>query len=365
VSRQRPKLIPWKCVLEGAASETLLDDAPRFLRLESPGRNWKVEQALLLQGATIEDEEAASGWRRFDEEKVSSLSIDPGRVLPMRQWFLGWRHTLRYLSSWAERRGLSSHWLCPPEDVICMFDKSPCQQALDLAGIAVPPSLGIPRNFDELWELMRQAGRPRIFLKPCHGSSASGVVALESGANDIQAFSTLEVVDHAEGVRLYNRRHIHARRGAAEVRRLVDAVCGERCLCQVWVPKAGISGRTFDLRVVVIGGRTRHVMVRFGRGPMTNSQLLGGKGDVETVRRRMGDEAWSQMLQLCENTMTKCFPRSLYSGLDVLIEPDFQTARVLELNAFGDLLPWTLHEGRDTYTWEVEESLRRHAVQVS
>ena len=57
--------------------------------------------------------------------------------------------------------------------------------------------------------------------------------------------------------------------------------------------------------------------------------------------------------------MAKCFPRSLYAGLDVVIEPDFQTARILEVNAFGDLLPRTLYEGRDTYSWEVGEALRQ------
>jgi hypothetical protein len=63
------------------------------------------------------------------------------------------------------------------------------------------------------------------------------------------------------------------------------------------------------------------------------------------------------MLSVCERAMTECFPRSLYAGIDVLIEPDFRTSRILEVNAFGDLLPWNLHEGRDTYAWEVEESL--------
>lgn len=357
--RQRPKLIPWQWVIEDGPWEKQLDGDPKFLRLESPGRNWKVEQLLLLRGGTIVDEEAASGWRRLPEKAIASLTNDPGRVLPMRQWFLGWRYTLQQLSAWTDQRGFSSRWLCPPEDAICMFDKFACQRKLESAGIATAPSLGIPRNFDELWESMRQTGRRRVFLKPCHGSSASGVVALESGRNEIQAFSTLEVSEAADGVRLYNRRRIHVWRGAAEVRRLVDEVCGERCLAQVWVPKAGISGRAFDLRVVVIGGQARHVMVRLGRGPITNSQLLGGKGDVELLRRRMGDEALPGIFQLCETAIARCFPRSLYAGFDVLIEPDFQTSRILEVNAFGDLLPGNLYEGRDTYTWEVEEALRR------
>jgi len=362
---QRPKLIPWKWVLEGREWEQKAGGIPTFLRLESPGRNWQVEQRLLLEGATIEDEETSRGWRRIPPETVPSLTNDPGRVLPMRQWFLAWRHALDKLSKWANQNGSAPRWLCPPDDVACMFDKLKCQLVLEAGGTAVPPMLGVPRNFDELWELMRQSGRRRVFLKPCHGSSASGVVALEASRADIQAFSTLELVEAADGLRLYNHRRIRNWRGASEVRRLVDAVAAERCLAQVWVPKAGQSGRPFDLRVVVIGGRARHVMMRLGRGPMTNSQLLGGKGDVAQLRERMGDESWDRMLKLCEDAMARCFPLSLYAGLDVLIEPNFRTARILEVNAFGDLLPRILHEGRDTYTWEVEECLRRQLVHVS
>lgn len=356
--RQRPKLVPWQLMLGRVDWDDLIDRGPKFFRLESPGRNWKVEQQLLVRGAGVEDEEAGRCWRKMSAEQITSLSNVPGRVLPMRQWFLGWRSILQELSTCVAQRGLSSRWLCPPEDVIRMFDKLACQRQLENAGIIVPPSLGVPRNFDELWEMMRQAGRRRVFLKPCHGSSASGVIALESSSTQIQAFSTLQIVDVAGEQQLFNRRRIHVYHGVKDVRRLVDVACAERCLTQVWVPKAGMSGRTFDLRVVVIGGHARHVMMRLGRGPMTNSQLLGGKGDEQALRRRMGEEAWSRMLRLCEETMTKCFPRSLYAGLDVLIEPDFKIARILEVNAFGDLLPRMLYEGRDTYTWEIEESLR-------
>ena len=246
-----------------------------------------------------------------------------------------------------------------------MFDKSACHRELEKAGVAVPPVLGIPSNFDELWEWMMKSGRKRIFLKPCHGSSASGIVALETNRTDIQAFSTLQLMEAVDGIRFYNQRRIQVWRGAAEVRRLVDAVCGDRCLAQVWIPKAGFSGRTFDLRVVVIGGRARHVMMRLGRGPMTNSQLLGGKGDVELLRRRMGKDAWLGMLRTCEQAMARCFPRSLYAGFDVLIEPDFRSAQILEVNAFGDLLPRILHEARNTYEWEVAESFKRDSAQVS
>ena len=304
-------------------------------------------------------------WSAIPSDTLKGLANDPGRVLPMRQWFLGWRQTLQDLDSWAKLRGFSARWSCPPKDVILMFDKSACHEKFEAAGVATPPSLGISLNFDDLWERIRRSGRNRIFLKPCHGSAASGVVALEASRQDIQAFSTIEMVQASDGLRLYNRRRIQTFRGAGPVRRLVDAVCHERCLAQVWIPKAGIYGRPFDLRVLVIGGQARHVMLRLGRGPMTNSQLLGGKGEIAPLRSKIGEAAWYRMLQTCELAMQKCFPDSLYAGFDVLIEPDFRTAWILEANAFGDLLPRILHQGRDSYEWEVEEALRRDSAQVS
>ncbi len=360
VLRQRPLLLPWQRLLEGGFD--VLDHKtfgpPRpFLRLESPGRNWTVERQLLVKGAATRDEEAEREWRRIGLAGIVGLVNEPGRVLRLRQWFRGWRKTLEDLANWARQKNLESRWLCPPEDVIRMFDKAACQRDLEQAGIPVPPALGVPRHFDELMDMMRRTGRRRVFLKPCHGSSASGVVALESTRRDLQAFSAVELADG--GLELYNRRRIRTWRGAQEVRNLVDLVCAERCLAEVWIPKAGLNGKPFDVRVVVIAGRARHVMVRLGRGPITNSQLLGGKAYAAELRRRMGEGAWAQMLAVCERAMAACFPRSLYAGLDVLVEPDFRTVRILEVNAFGDLLPRILHEGRDTYEWEVIEALRR------
>lgn len=364
--RQRPILIPWERVISNGGWSGRLRPSPRFLRLESPGRNWTVERLLLMVGSTIEDEESARGWRRLPSTVLESLTNDPGRVLPMRQWFLGWREVLSKVDRWAQQHAPTTRWFSPPADVTCMFDKLACHQRLERNGFPVPPSLGTPANFDEVWNLMNQTQIRRVFIKPSHGSSASGVVALESTRREMQAFSTLEVLESGDGLQLYNRRRIQTYRGAAEVRRLVDAVCAERCIVEQWIPKAGICSKPFDLRVVVIGGKARHVVVRLGNGPITNSQLMGGRSDPQIVRDRMGTHAWNNVLSLCEEAMRKCFPQSLYAGFDMAIEPNFRTARILEVNAFGDLLPRVLHEAKDTYTWEIEEALRRELTdQVS
>src|SRR5688572_25940735 len=95
---QKPIAAAWLAVLEHRNWESLLNPAPRFLRLESPGRNWWVERELLNWGAAIQDEESTRPWRRLPAEEVGQLENDPGRIHPMRQLFLGWRAVLRKVS---------------------------------------------------------------------------------------------------------------------------------------------------------------------------------------------------------------------------------------------------------------------------
>ena len=133
---------------------------------------------------------------------------------------------------------------------------------------------------------------------------------------------------------------------------LIDRLC--RCDVHVeeWVPKAGMHGRTFDLRVVVIGGRMRHTLMRLSRGPMTNLHLLNERRDTDALREQMG-ETW-QALAETAGKVAGCFPCTLHFGLDVAVAPGLRSHRVLEVNAFGDLLKGALHEGRNTYESQLQ-----------
>jgi hypothetical protein len=102
----------------------------------------------------------------------------------------------------------------------------------------------------------------------------------------------------------------------------------------------------------VIGGHARHVAVRMSRNPMTNLHLLNKRGDPAAVRAKMGEEIWNGAMLNCERAMLH-FPASLYAGVDLLITPGFRRQAVAEINAFGDLLPGILWEGRETYTTEI------------
>jgi hypothetical protein len=208
------------------------------------------------------------------------------------------------------------------------------------------------QSFDQLHERMRQTGCRRVFVKLAHGSSASGVIAYQTNGARQQALTTVEMVRQQGELRLYNSRRIRLYHESNKIAELMDALIREGVRVEEWMPKAGIDDHVFDLRIVVIAGRARHVVVRMSRSPMTNLHLLNRRGDWSALLTRMGQEVWQAVRQTCAKVAT-VFPRSLHVGVDVLIAPGYQRHAVLEGNAFGDLLPGVLSEGVDTYEAEI------------
>lgn len=316
-------LLPWLDLIAGA-------DLPAGLvRLESPGRDWEVEKALIAEGADHHDS--------IDRAAALSLEFDKGRIWHPRQWFLGFCAVLRRLPLIKTTN--------PPADVELLFDKPRCQSLFAEAGLPVPRSLGQVRSHDELREAMLRHSCRAAFVKLAHGSSASGVVAYRDG----EAVTTVEMVRQG-GLKLYNSRLIRTYRRPADLVTLIDALAQETVQAEEWLPKAELDGQGFDLRILVIAGRARHAVVRMSRTPFTNLHLGNQRGDLAAVIERMGD-AWPAALQTCERAAA-LFPGSLHLGVDLLIHPDWRTHSILEANAFGDLLPGVLHEGMDT--WEAE-----------
>jgi hypothetical protein len=343
------RLVPWTDVLHRKAH---LSDVVRRgdgVRIESPGRDWEVERSLLQRGAEVPDEEG--DFARISGAAAGELTVDRGRIIYPRQWYLGFRSVLEQLER--ELADCPEHSLIQhPAEIARMFDKPACHETLGRAGVPVPRSLGVPACYEELLARMEETGCRSVFVKLAHGSSASGVVAYRTDGRRHQAVTTVETVRSGSELLLYNSRRVRVHRDQGAIAELVDALCRHRVHAEEWLPKAGFAGCAFDLRVLVIGGRVRHTVARFSRTPMTNLHLLNRRGDVEAVRERMGPHAWEAMLETCRRAAA-AFPRSLHAGLDVLVMPDFRRHAVLEANAFGDLLPGITCDGRDTYADEL------------
>lgn len=343
-------VVPYTKLLGGEVSLTDLVLPGMLVRIDSPGRDFETERALLKAGADEEDEDGS--YERAARGTLDALEFERGRIHWPRQWYLGFRRALRML----EEQLLASRaqrLMNSPAEVALMFDKPACQRLLRESGVPVPKCLGTPGSFDELREAMRTQGCARVFVKLAHGSSASGIVAYQTSGARHRATTTVEVVRSGGRTLLYNSRRVRTHRDAREIAALIDELCRHRAHVERWFPKAGVEGRTFDLRVVVIDGRARHTVVRLSRHTLTNLHLLNERGSTETVASRMGEAAWAEALGACERVMKVALPHSLYAGVDLAVAPDFRGHAVLEVNAFGDLLPGVLDGGLDTYSAEL------------
>ncbi len=335
-------------LLSGQAS--LANVPPRaMVRLESPGENFRVEQSLLAAGA---EAAAAEGGPSLSPRQVWQLAEDPGRILYPRQWYLGFTSTCARWLSELEQRG-DCLLLTRAADLETMFHKNRCQQVCGAAGVPIPRPLGSIFDWDELHALMQAEGVPRVFVKLSHGSSASGVVALHVRGPTIEAITSAELVRAAGEVRLYNSLRIRRYTALDDVRDLIDALAPHRVHVEAWLPKASLDRRVFDLRVLAVQGQARQMVVRTSRSPLTNLHLGNQRGSLDEVLAKIPPsvaEAMRQTILRCANI----FPHSLHLGLDILLTPGFRRHYLLEVNAFGDLLPGVLHQGSDAYQSQID-----------
>lgn len=322
-----PALIPWP---ELAAGPVAVPPGT-LVRVDSPGED--AETARLLRGL--------------------DRAPDPYRVGGTAAFHAGLRAALDRLAA-AVDAAPGARLLQDPAEVALMCDKRRCHAALAAAGVPVPPALDGPvTGYADLRERMAERGWGRVFVKPVHGSSASGVVALAARPGRVRAVTSADLVRAGPRVRLYNSLTVRVYEDEADAAAVVDALCADGVHVERWLPKAGLNGRTIDLRVLVVAGRATHVVVRSSTSPMTNLHLGNARGDPDALRERMGETAWREAMAVAEDAAAR-FPRTLHAGVDLLLAPGWHSSAVCEVNAFGDLLPGVLHAGRDTYGEQVE-----------
>ncbi|WP_017571186.1 STM4014 family protein [Nocardiopsis halotolerans] len=319
-----PEIVPWRDLATGPVG--LPEDA--LVRVDSPGGDVETERLL-------------RGWEHAPDLYRAEGTADQ---------HAGFRAALARLAE-AVAATPGAHLLQEPADLVDMCDKRRCHARLDAAGVPVAPALPGPvTDYATLRALMDAHRWRRVFVKPAHGSSASGVVALAtSPRGQVRAVTSADLVRGADGsVELYNSLRLRTYTREERVAAVVDALAPDGLHVERWVPKAGFGGRTVDLRVVVVAGRASHVVVRSSASPLTNLHLGNARGDLEALRASVGPRAWAEAMATAE-AAAACFPRTLYAGVDLLASPGWREFTVCEVNAFGDLIPGVLHEGRDTY----------------
>ena len=277
--------------------------------------------------------------------------IEYGELAFLSQAYRGFCRQLEAL----EMNGL--HFFNPPADIKTMFDKWACHKRFDLAGVPRPRSFLAPSNVDEFFESVNQTESGRLFLKPLHGSSASGVLAFRWQGKKQQIITPLEIHRSADGVvRFFNSLRIRSYLELGDIKEILRHLLPHGMIAEQWLRKVHYKNKNVDARLVVIGGEACHFIARKNRHPMTNLHLGSERVTEVQFASAFGQSAVNVCRDAAEQAAA-CFPDSLYCGVDILLTPDLNPV-VLEVNAFGDLLPNVMYKGKSTYTAIMQSAIK-------
>jgi glutathione synthase/RimK-type ligase-like ATP-grasp enzyme len=341
------RVLSWLQVLGDMRVLSSLPDAPLFVRLESPGESAAVERALLLRGWRAAHKEGCS---TLSPAELQALVPQHGRILAPRQAHLGFLDVLEALE---EVFAAHPRWriLNPPRSVAELFDKRLTSRKYAALGIPVPTALPTVHTPQQLRETMRAHGVHTVFVKLASGSSASCLAVYSRKEEREHAMTTVQQTP--EG--WFNSLKVCRVPEGPKLEALLAFLLAEGSQVEQAVPKARLSGHTFDCRVLVVAGEPAFTVVRQSRHIITNLHLGGWRGSLTELAARVPPEVHAAAMDSCRRVHAA--HGCLHVGVDLMYEAGFGGHRVLEANAFGDLLPNLTREGLSTYGWEIRATL--------
>ena len=325
------QVLEWR---DWLAQPALLEAAlrqPGWLKIEPPGDD-PAAHLLLLQ----------AGCRLLERPPVAAPAH--GELLAMDAWFAGFTAAMATLATQLAELP-QTRVVNAPAEISLMTDKLACQRHLAAHGVPIPALLGAVESYDHLQSLLHAHDIDRVYLKPRYGSSASGVVAYRRNKAGQQQATTSATLHRTEGItRLMNSKRMARYESEHDIAALVDALAAQQLYAEAWLNKPRCGDSHYDLRVVTLAGQPAHRVARIGKQMMTNLHLDNRRGDAAGLLNAADLAA----LEASSAQAARAFPHSHVTGYDLVVRQG--QARVLEANAFGDLLPGLLWQGIDTYT---------------
>jgi hypothetical protein len=341
-------VLAWRdLVVPGAPGRILarLDEAHVMLRLDSSGEDDDVERALIRRGEPAARAEAAPA---ISAAELEATPVEVGRITYPRQHHLGFLTVLEEVAA-----ATPAHWrvVQPVTAIAELFDKRLTSRRWRALGIPVPDAIDDVRDPDTLRARMDERGWRSVYVKVASASSASCLAIFTRAAGGEHAITTVEDT----GTARYNNRKLRRVTGRA-LERLLVFLLQEGAQVERALDKArDTDGRHFDLRVLAIDGEPAFVVMRTSPHPVTNLHLGGQRGDVAALRARVDPAVWEAAMASC--VAVQRASGAFHVGVDLMFEPDLRGHRVIEGNAFGDLLPNLERDGLDVYGWQIRRLL--------
>jgi glutathione synthase/RimK-type ligase-like ATP-grasp enzyme len=336
LGRDPAEVVSWRELLTDVEVLRRIAPGERFVRIDAAGEDAAVERLLLRRGF--------AGAGDVSPAALEELPARFGQILHPRQAHAGFLAVLDDLAAcFAERPAWKV--LNPPATIAELFDKRVTSRRFEALGVPVPERLEVD-DLDALRAAMEARAWPSVYVKLSCGSSASCLAIYTRAEGREDVFTTIEQTPDAWFNSLRPRRVTHP----ARVAEILAFLLGEGAQVERAVAKARLAGRHFDTRVLVVAGEPAFTVVRTSRHPITNLHLGGTRGDPAVLADAPGREA---ALDSCRR-IGRHYAGALHVGVDLMYEPGLAAHRVLEANAFGDLLPGLRDEnGHDVYQREI------------
>lgn len=340
-------VVPWVEFLSNPARLADLPDTEALVRIDSAGESWEVEKALLARGYPDARE---AGCTRLTPAEVTALENDHGRILCPRQYHLGFLKTLTELQ---DIFAAHPRWrvLQSPASIADLFDKRITSRRYASLGVPVPEPLDGVTDPESLRQRMREQDCREVFVKLSCGSSASCLAIYRRG----RARDTLVTTIEQAATGWYNSLKVRRIDEPERVDEVLGFLLAEGSQVERSIPKARLGGDYFDCRVLTVRGEPAFTVVRQSRHPITNLHLGGWRGELDALRAAAPPNEWEDAMESCR-TVARAHD-CLHVGIDLMFEDFFTGHRVLEANAFGDLLPNLRRDGLTVYEWEIREAL--------
>ncbi|MCP3142633.1 STM4014 family protein [Pyxidicoccus xibeiensis] len=341
-------VVPWRELLAHPGLLADLPDTEALVRIDSAGESWEVEQALLTRGYP---DTLPLECTRLRPEEVATLAYDHGRILCPRQHHLGFLSVLAELEALFRER---PRWrvLQSPASIAELFDKRVTSRRYAALGVPVPEPLEGVTDPESLRQRMREADCREVFVKLSCGSSASCLAIYRRGRGRDTLTTTIEQADTG----WYNSLKVRRLEDPRTIDEVLGFLLNEGSQVERAVPKARLGGDYFDCRVLMVRGEPAFTVVRQSRHSITNLHLGGWRGDLDELHAAVPPNELADALESCR-TVARAHD-CLHVGIDLMYEEYFSGHRVLEANAFGDLLPNLRRDGLTVYEWEIREALR-------
>lgn len=341
-----------------------------FVRIDSAGEDTEVERALLRLGWPAIQRDEAARVDSLDPLTLASMEDRHGQILAPRQRHLGFE---RYLDALEGALASQPRWrvLNPIADLRVLFDKRALSQRYADQGIPVTDAirgeaLAAIDHPDALREAMVERRWPSVYVKLSSGSSASCLALFRHIPSHIHrgrsrrgppemALTTVA----RSGEARFNSLRLQRLEQRERVDELLGWLLSQGAQIERAHPKLRLNGRSCDLRVLTVDGEPSFVVVRTSRHPITNLHLGGQRGDLDALEAALPPRAWDAAMATCARAAAQ--HDTFHLGVDLLFEAGGEPHRVVEANAFGDLLPRLERDGLSVYAYQLAQLERRLA----